>query len=45
MKFSDIPQRLQGLLQPPDPIVINHLITYTQTNDTNQSLNAINCFV
>jgi SWI/SNF-related matrix-associated actin-dependent regulator of chromatin subfamily D len=27
MKFSDIPQRLQGLLQPPDPIVINHLIT------------------
>uniref|UniRef100_A0A8C4QZS7 SWI/SNF related BAF chromatin remodeling complex subunit D1 n=1 Tax=Eptatretus burgeri TaxID=7764 RepID=A0A8C4QZS7_EPTBU len=26
MKFSEIPQRLHGLLMPPDPIVINHTI-------------------
>ncbi|CAG0923585.1 unnamed protein product [Notodromas monacha] len=26
MKFSEIPQRLQHLLHPPDPIVIQHLI-------------------
>ena len=26
MKFAEIPQRLQPLLHPPDPIVINHLI-------------------
>lgn len=27
MKFADIPQRLHPLLHPPDPIVINHLIS------------------
>ncbi|XP_044178824.1 SWI/SNF-related matrix-associated actin-dependent regulator of chromatin subfamily D member 1-like [Acropora muricata] len=27
MKFSEIPQRLSALLLPPDPIVINHLIS------------------
>jgi len=27
MKFSEIPQRLHPLLMPPDPIVINHIIT------------------
>jgi len=27
MKFSEIPQRLHTLLMPPDPIVINHVIT------------------
>ena len=28
MKFSEIPMKLAGLLQHPDPIVINHLIRY-----------------
>jgi len=27
LKFSEIPQRLLSLLLPPDPIVINHVIT------------------
>ncbi|XP_064647597.1 SWI/SNF-related matrix-associated actin-dependent regulator of chromatin subfamily D member 1-like isoform X2 [Lineus longissimus] len=27
MKFAEIPQRLHPLLMPPDPIVINHIIT------------------
>lgn len=27
MKFAEIPQRLSPLLHPPDPIVINHLIS------------------
>merc|ERR1712223_1051087 len=27
MKFAEIPQRLNPLLHPPDPIVVNHLIT------------------
>lgn len=27
MRFMEIPQRLSGLLLPPDPIVIHHLIT------------------
>ncbi|XP_062501454.1 SWI/SNF-related matrix-associated actin-dependent regulator of chromatin subfamily D member 1-like [Corticium candelabrum] len=27
MKFCDIPHLLQGLLHPPDPVVINHLIS------------------
>ncbi|XP_072307149.1 SWI/SNF-related matrix-associated actin-dependent regulator of chromatin subfamily D member 3b isoform X2 [Eucyclogobius newberryi] len=27
LKFSDIPQRLTNLLLPPDPIVINHVIS------------------
>ena len=26
MKFTEIPHRLQGLLAPPDPIIIHHLI-------------------
>ena len=28
MKFAEIPQRLNPLLHPPDPIVINHLIRF-----------------
>lgn len=28
MKFAEIPQRLNPLLHPPDPIVINHVIRY-----------------
>lgn len=27
MRFADIPSRLASLQQPPDPIVINHIIT------------------
>ena len=27
MKFSEIPQRLNQLLMPPDPIIINHVIS------------------
>ena len=27
MKFAEIPHRLNSLLHPPDPIVINHTIT------------------
>ena len=27
MKFAEIPQRLNPLLHPPDPIVINHIIS------------------
>jgi len=27
MKFAEIPQRLNALLHPPDPIVINHMIS------------------
>uniref|UniRef100_A0A3Q0S056 SWI/SNF related BAF chromatin remodeling complex subunit D1 n=1 Tax=Amphilophus citrinellus TaxID=61819 RepID=A0A3Q0S056_AMPCI len=27
MKFSEIPQRLHALLMPPEPIIINHLIS------------------
>lgn len=26
MKFAEVPQRLNTLLHPPDPIVINHII-------------------
>lgn len=29
MKFAEIPQRLNPLLHPPDPIVINHIIRYS----------------
>jgi len=32
MKFSEIPQRLHSLLMPPDPIVINHIITVDGTD-------------
>jgi SWI/SNF-related matrix-associated actin-dependent regulator of chromatin subfamily D len=28
MKFAEIPQRLNPLLHPPDPIVINHIIRW-----------------
>ena len=27
MKFAEIPHRLNSLLHPPDPIVINHTIS------------------
>lgn len=27
MRFMEVPQRLNALLHPPDPIVINHIIT------------------
>lgn len=27
MKFAEIPGKLHSLLMPPDPIVINHVIT------------------
>ncbi|XP_015375617.1 PREDICTED: brahma-associated protein of 60 kDa, partial [Diuraphis noxia] len=27
MKFAEVPQRLNNLLHPPDPIVINHIIS------------------
>lgn len=27
MKFAEIPGKLHNLLMPPDPIVINHVIT------------------
>ena len=27
MKFAEIPGKLHSLLMPPDPIVINHIIT------------------
>lgn len=30
MKFAEIPQRLNPLLHPPDPIVINHIIRYNK---------------
>lgn len=28
MRFMEIPQRLQKLLQQPDPLVLNHIIKY-----------------
>nr|CAD7596794.1 unnamed protein product [Timema genevievae] len=31
MKFAEIPQRLNPLLHPPDPIVINHIISTANT--------------
>lgn len=33
MKFAEIPQRLNPLLHPPDPIVINHLIRYLEIKE------------
>ncbi|KZS00869.1 SWI/SNF-related matrix-associated actin-dependent regulator of chromatin subfamily D member [Daphnia magna] len=33
MKFAEIPQRLNPLLHPPDPIVINHLISSVESAD------------
>ncbi|XP_040211388.1 SWI/SNF-related matrix-associated actin-dependent regulator of chromatin subfamily D member 3 isoform X2 [Aquarana catesbeiana] len=32
LKFSEIPQRLTNLLLPPDPIVINHVISVDPTD-------------
>ncbi|OCT73632.1 hypothetical protein XELAEV_18032594mg [Xenopus laevis] len=32
VKFSEIPQRLTNLLLPPDPIVINHIISVDPTD-------------
>uniref|UniRef100_A0A8C5QV25 DM2 domain-containing protein n=1 Tax=Leptobrachium leishanense TaxID=445787 RepID=A0A8C5QV25_9ANUR len=32
LKFSEIPQRLTNLLLPPDPIVINHIISVDPTD-------------
>lgn len=31
MKFAEIPQRINPLLHPPDPIVINHIISVEGT--------------
>lgn len=28
MRFAEIPMKLAGLLQHPDPIIINHIIRY-----------------
>lgn len=32
MKFSEIPQRLHALLMPPEPIIINHVISVDPNN-------------
>ncbi|XP_058126889.1 brahma-associated protein of 60 kDa-like [Anopheles ziemanni] len=37
MKFAEIPQRLNPLLHPPDPIVINHVITVEGSLDNKQT--------
>ncbi|XP_053678285.1 brahma-associated protein of 60 kDa-like [Anopheles nili] len=37
MKFAEIPQRLNPLLHPPDPIVINHVITVEGSQDGKQT--------
>lgn len=37
MKFAEIPQRLNPLLHPPDPIVINHVITVEGGTETKQT--------
>merc|ERR1719216_253677 len=34
MKFAEIPQRLNPLLHPPDPIVINHMINVEEIRQT-----------
>merc|ERR1711868_98943 len=34
MKFAEIPQRLNPLLHPPDPIVINHTISVEELKQT-----------
>ncbi|XP_037611584.1 SWI/SNF-related matrix-associated actin-dependent regulator of chromatin subfamily D member 2 isoform X1 [Sebastes umbrosus] len=33
MRFSEIPMKLAGLLQHPDPIIINHMISSVDPND------------
>ena len=40
MKFAEIPQRLNPLLHPPDPIVINHLITVEDLRQPDQKKTA-----
>jgi len=40
MKFAEIPQRLNPLLHPPDPIVINHLITVEELRHPDQKKTA-----
>lgn len=37
MKFAEIPQRLNPLLHPPDPIVINHVITVEGGTENKQT--------
>ncbi|XP_031627823.1 brahma-associated protein of 60 kDa [Contarinia nasturtii] len=37
MKFAEIPQRLNPLLHPPDPIVINHVITVEGSTEHKQT--------
>lgn len=37
MKFAEIPQRLNPLLHPPDPIVINHVITVEGGGESKQT--------
>lgn len=37
MKFAEIPQRLNPLLHPPDPIVINHVISVEGGSETKQT--------
>merc|ERR1712241_272575 len=40
MKFAEIPQRLNPLLHPPDPIVINHLISVEELRGPEQKKTA-----
>merc|ERR1712119_239960 len=40
MKFAEIPQRLNPLLHPPDPMVINHLITVEELRHPEQKKTA-----
>ena len=40
MKFAEIPQRLNPLLHPPDPIVINHLINVEDLRHPDQKKTA-----
>lgn len=37
MKFAEIPQRLNPLLHPPDPIVINHIISVERGAENKQT--------
>ena len=40
MKFAEIPQRLNPLLHPPDPIVINHRISVEELKQTDSKKTA-----
>ncbi|CAB4063256.1 SMARCD [Lepeophtheirus salmonis] len=42
MKFAELPQRLNPLLYPPDPIVINHVISVEDFRHSDQKKTA--CF-